>query len=114
MTYFYTTILQTQQSCYRGLIHIFCFFLLLFSLQWDKFKLCTFPLVYGFWKNTSFFFFGYSGYAHRIHELMAVSRELSVIPDRSLIKSHTSRNYISEANYIEFAGVKVLFSKLNA
>ncbi|KAM0940004.1 putative ABC-type fatty-acyl-CoA transporter [Dioscorea sansibarensis] len=49
-----------------------------------------------------------SGYAHRIHELMAVSRELSVIPDRSLIKSHTSRNYISEANYIEFAGVKVV------
>ncbi|XP_039120434.1 ABC transporter D family member 1-like isoform X2 [Dioscorea cayenensis subsp. rotundata] len=49
-----------------------------------------------------------SGYAHRIHELMAVSRELSVIHDQSLIKSHTSRNYISEANYIEFAGVKVV------
>ncbi|KAJ0976938.1 hypothetical protein J5N97_012412 [Dioscorea zingiberensis] len=49
-----------------------------------------------------------SGYAHRIHELMVVSRELSVIHDRSLIKRQASKNYISEANYIEFAGVKVV------
>jgi len=38
---------------------------------------------------------------------MVVSRELAEVPDKSSIQKNSSRNYISEANYIEFAGVKV-------
>ncbi|KAJ6806420.1 ABC transporter D family member 1 [Iris pallida] len=49
-----------------------------------------------------------SGYADRIHELMMVSRNLSTIQDKSSIQNDSNRNYISEANYIEFAGVKVV------
>lgn len=49
-----------------------------------------------------------SGYADRIHDLMLVSRELSETRDKSSIRKNSSRNYISEANYIEFAGVKVV------
>ncbi|OVA14380.1 ABC transporter-like [Macleaya cordata] len=48
-----------------------------------------------------------SGYADRIHELMVISRELSV-RDKSVIQRNGSSNYITEANYIEFAGVKVV------
>ncbi|CAL9054400.1 unnamed protein product [Musa banksii] len=49
-----------------------------------------------------------SGYADRIHDLMIVAKELSATYDRSLIQRSTSGNYISEANYIEFAGVQVV------
>ncbi|CAA2998788.1 ABC transporter D family member 1 [Olea europaea subsp. europaea] len=48
-----------------------------------------------------------SGYADRIHELMGISRELGV-RDASSVKTDGSRNYVSEANYIEFDGVKVV------
>lgn len=47
-----------------------------------------------------------SGYADRIHELMGISRELAA-RDTSSQQSDGSRNYVSEANYIEFDGVKV-------
>lgn len=49
-----------------------------------------------------------SGYADRIHELMVVSRELSALHDKSAMQRNGSRNYVTEANYIEFAGVKVV------
>lgn len=49
-----------------------------------------------------------SGYADRIHELMAISRELSVGNDKSSLQRDGSPKYISEANYIEFAGVKIV------
>lgn len=49
-----------------------------------------------------------SGYADRIHELMVVSRELSTVHDKSSTQNNSSKNYISEANYIEFSGVKVV------
>ncbi|CAL9173750.1 unnamed protein product [Musa hybrid cultivar] len=49
-----------------------------------------------------------SGYADRIHELMIVAKELSAVYDKSSVQRSSSRNYISEANYIEFAGVKVV------
>ncbi|KAK9078104.1 hypothetical protein SSX86_002161 [Deinandra increscens subsp. villosa] len=48
-----------------------------------------------------------SGYADRIHEFMAVSRELSPKDVPSLQKRGT-KNYISQADYIEFDGVKVV------
>ncbi|KAH7565714.1 hypothetical protein JRO89_XS08G0004400 [Xanthoceras sorbifolium] len=48
-----------------------------------------------------------SGYADRIHELMAISRELSV-DDKPSPRRNGGRNYFSEANYIEFTGVKVV------
>ncbi|XP_044501207.1 ABC transporter D family member 1-like isoform X2 [Mangifera indica] len=48
-----------------------------------------------------------SGYADRIHELVVLSRELS-IDDKSSSQRNGSRNYFSEANYIEFSGVKVV------
>ena len=48
----------------------------------------------------------YSGYADRIHELMAISRELSLENEKSSLQRQGSRNCISEANYIEFSGVK--------
>ncbi|GKV25366.1 hypothetical protein SLEP1_g34815 [Rubroshorea leprosula] len=48
-----------------------------------------------------------SGYADRIHELMVISRELSA-DDKSSLQRNGSRNYFSEANYIEFSGVKVV------
>ncbi|KAL8475087.1 hypothetical protein ACS0TY_031493 [Phlomoides rotata] len=48
-----------------------------------------------------------SGYADRIHELMGISRELAV-RDTSSQQSDGSRNYVSEATYIEFEGVKVV------
>jgi len=54
-----------------------------------------------------FFSFG-SGYANRIHELLDVSRELSGLRDRLLSQNSSVGNYISEANYIEFSGVKVI------
>jgi len=38
---------------------------------------------------------------------MAISRELSVGNDKSSLQRDGSPKYISEANYIEFAGVKV-------
>ncbi|RYQ83326.1 hypothetical protein Ahy_B10g101972 isoform A [Arachis hypogaea] len=47
-----------------------------------------------------------SGYADRIHELMAVSRELSLENGKSSLQRRGSRSFISEANYIEFSGVK--------
>ncbi|KAI4345241.1 hypothetical protein L6164_012381 [Bauhinia variegata] len=49
-----------------------------------------------------------SGYADRIHELMAISRELSLVNEKSSLQREGSRNCISEANYIEFSGVKVV------
>ncbi|XP_068658650.1 ABC transporter D family member 1-like [Aristolochia californica] len=49
-----------------------------------------------------------SGYADRIHELMLVSRELSGAHDTSSAQNISNRNYVSEASYIEFAGVKVV------
>ncbi|KAL1366138.1 ABC transporter D family member 1 isoform X2 [Arachis ipaensis] len=49
-----------------------------------------------------------SGYADRIHELMAVSRELSLENEKSSLQRRGSRSFISEANYIEFSGVKVV------
>ncbi|XP_057496579.1 ABC transporter D family member 1-like isoform X2 [Actinidia eriantha] len=48
-----------------------------------------------------------SGYASRIHELVLISRELSV-SDASSLQKYGNRNYVSEANYIEFDGVKVV------
>ncbi|KAK2990477.1 hypothetical protein RJ640_008936 [Escallonia rubra] len=48
-----------------------------------------------------------SGYADRIHELMVISRELSV-HDVSSLQRNGSRNYVTEANYIAFDGVKVV------
>ncbi|XLT39274.1 hypothetical protein HN873_070566, partial [Arachis hypogaea] len=45
-----------------------------------------------------------SGYADRIHELMAVSRELSLENGKSSLQRRGSRSFISEANYIEFSG----------
>lgn len=48
-----------------------------------------------------------SGYAERIHELIAVSRELG-FRDSSSSQRNGSRNCFTEANYIEFSDVKVL------
>ncbi|KAL8234215.1 hypothetical protein R6Q59_020315 [Mikania micrantha] len=48
-----------------------------------------------------------SGYADRIHELMAVSRELSP-KDVPSLQKRGSKNYITQADYIEFDGVKVV------
>ncbi|KAJ6996570.1 hypothetical protein NC653_013238 [Populus alba x Populus x berolinensis] len=53
----------------------------------------------------------YSGYAERIHELISVSRELSNVDKSSLQRSWKCRNYFSEANYVEFFGVKVVTPK---
>ncbi|KAK9726045.1 hypothetical protein RND81_05G186600 [Saponaria officinalis] len=47
-----------------------------------------------------------SGYADRIHELIAVSRELGLRDSAS--QRNGSRNCFSEAKYIEFSGVKVV------
>ncbi|QHO28577.1 ABC transporter D family member [Arachis hypogaea] len=47
-----------------------------------------------------------SGYADRIHELMAVSREPSLKNEKSSLQRRGSRSFISEANYIEFSAVK--------
>ncbi|KAM7275710.1 hypothetical protein ACFE04_017576 [Oxalis oulophora] len=47
-----------------------------------------------------------SGYADRIHELMAISKELAV-GEKSLQRSPT-RNYFSEADFVEFSDVKVV------
>ncbi|KAK7399543.1 hypothetical protein VNO78_10728 [Psophocarpus tetragonolobus] len=49
-----------------------------------------------------------SGYADRIHELMAVSRELSLENERLSMQRQGSRNCISEAKYVGFYGVKVV------
>ncbi|XP_022942560.1 ABC transporter D family member 1-like [Cucurbita moschata] len=46
-----------------------------------------------------------SGYAKRIHELMIVSRELSI---ESSQPATESMNFFSEADYIQFSGVKVV------
>ncbi|KAJ0547205.1 putative ABC-type fatty-acyl-CoA transporter [Helianthus annuus] len=48
-----------------------------------------------------------SGYADRIHELMAVSRELSP-KDVPSLQRRGSKNYITQADYIEFDKVKVV------
>ncbi|XP_057491887.1 ABC transporter D family member 1-like isoform X3 [Actinidia eriantha] len=52
-------------------------------------------------------FSGYCGYADRIHDLMTISREL-IAQDTSSMQRNGSRNYVSEANYIEFDNVKVV------
>ncbi|KAL4378612.1 hypothetical protein GQ457_02G009330 [Hibiscus cannabinus] len=49
-----------------------------------------------------------SGYADRIHELMLISKELSADDKKSPLQSAGSRNYLTEANYVEFSGVKVV------
>ncbi|KAJ6996569.1 hypothetical protein NC653_013238 [Populus alba x Populus x berolinensis] len=56
---------------------------------------------------TNLFVLYHSGYAERIHELISVSRELSNVDKSSLQRSWKCRNYFSEANYVEFFGVKV-------
>nr|XP_027079292.1 ABC transporter D family member 1 [Coffea arabica]XP_027079293.1 ABC transporter D family member 1 [Coffea arabica]XP_027079294.1 ABC transporter D family member 1 [Coffea arabica]XP_027079295.1 ABC transporter D family member 1 [Coffea arabica] len=48
-----------------------------------------------------------SGYADRIYELMAISRELGP-RDVSSSQTNGTKNYVSEANYIEFDNVKVV------
>lgn len=48
-----------------------------------------------------------SGYADRIHELMVISRELGA-HDAPIMQMDRDRNYVSEANYIEFDDVKVV------
>ncbi|XP_058185116.1 ABC transporter D family member 1 [Rhododendron vialii] len=48
-----------------------------------------------------------SGYADRIHELMTISREL-IVQDTPSLRRNGSRNYVTEANYIEFSDVKVV------
>ncbi|CAI9109451.1 OLC1v1009273C1 [Oldenlandia corymbosa var. corymbosa] len=48
-----------------------------------------------------------SGYADRIHELMAITRELGG-RDVSSVQTNGTKNYVSEANYIEFDNVKVV------
>ncbi|KAF5749808.1 hypothetical protein HS088_TW03G00133 [Tripterygium wilfordii] len=48
-----------------------------------------------------------SGYADRIHELMAISRELKS-DGRSTPLNDGSTSYFTEANYIEFSDVKVV------
>ncbi|KVI04747.1 AAA+ ATPase domain-containing protein, partial [Cynara cardunculus var. scolymus] len=48
-----------------------------------------------------------SGFADRIHELMAISRELSP-KDVPSLQRRGSKNYITQADYIEFDGVKVV------
>ncbi|XP_019185646.1 PREDICTED: ABC transporter D family member 1 [Ipomoea nil] len=48
-----------------------------------------------------------SGYADRIHELMVISRELGA-HDVSTLQTNGGRNFVSEANYIEFDDVKVV------
>jgi ABC-type uncharacterized transport system fused permease/ATPase subunit len=48
-----------------------------------------------------------SGYADRIHELMSISRDLGTYEVSSLQRKG-SGNYVTEANHIEFAGVKVV------
>ncbi|KAG1328078.1 hypothetical protein COCNU_01G020120 [Cocos nucifera] len=53
-----------------------------------------------------------SGYADRIHELIFISRELSS-DATSLVLKNASSNYITEASYIEFAGVKVVTPRGN-
>ena len=54
-----------------------------------------------------------SGYADRIHELMLISRELSADDKKSSLQRAGSRNYLTEANYVEFSGVKVFEMILN-
>ncbi|KAI0494410.1 hypothetical protein KFK09_024544 [Dendrobium nobile] len=49
-----------------------------------------------------------SGYADRIHELMVVSRELATARDASSMRNNASTNCFSEADFIEFSGVKVV------
>ncbi|KAJ4898699.1 ABC transporter D family member 1 [Raphanus sativus] len=53
-----------------------------------------------------------SGYADRIHELMAVSRELSG-DDKTSLQRNRSRNYLTEASYVEFSGVKVVGTQIH-
>nr|GLL18862.1 ABC transporter D family member 1 [Ipomoea trifida] len=48
-----------------------------------------------------------SGYADRIHELMVISRELGA-HDVSTLQTNGGRNFVNEANYIEFDDVKVV------
>lgn len=48
-----------------------------------------------------------SGYAGRIYELIVVSRELNS-DDRAYLQKIGSGNYFSEADHVEFSGVKVL------
>ncbi|XP_040937825.1 ABC transporter D family member 1 isoform X3 [Gossypium hirsutum] len=49
-----------------------------------------------------------SGYADRIHELMLISRELSAVDKKPSFQRAASRNYLTEANYVEFSNVKVV------
>lgn len=65
---------------------------------------CTYVLLISMLYD---FHFVYSGYADRIYELVVVSRELSA-DDKSSLQRNGNRNCFSEANHIEFSGVKVL------
>ncbi|TKY60288.1 ABC transporter D family member 1 [Spatholobus suberectus] len=49
-----------------------------------------------------------SGYADRIHKLMAISGELSLENKKFSLQRQGSRNCTSEANYVGFYGVKVV------
>ncbi|KAK4791470.1 hypothetical protein SAY86_031883 [Trapa natans] len=49
-----------------------------------------------------------SGYADRIHELMRISKELSTINDRSILRGNVNQCCFSEADHIKFSGVKVV------
>ncbi|XP_022774962.1 ABC transporter D family member 1-like isoform X6 [Durio zibethinus] len=49
-----------------------------------------------------------SGYADRIHELMLISRELRADDKKPSLQRTARRNYLTEANYVEFSGVKVV------
>ncbi|PPD66946.1 hypothetical protein GOBAR_DD36177 [Gossypium barbadense] len=47
------------------------------------------------------------GYADRIHELMLISRKLSAVDKKPSFQRAASRNYLTEANYVEFSNVKL-------
>ncbi|XP_030527544.2 ABC transporter D family member 1 isoform X2 [Rhodamnia argentea] len=49
-----------------------------------------------------------SGYADRIHELMVISRELSAATEKYSSRGNGNQSCFSEANFIEFSGVKVV------
>ncbi|XP_038994853.1 ABC transporter D family member 1-like isoform X1 [Hibiscus syriacus] len=49
-----------------------------------------------------------SGYADRIHELLLISRELGDDDKKTFLQRAACRNYLTEANYVEFSGVKVV------
>ncbi|KAL4366300.1 hypothetical protein GQ457_05G014560 [Hibiscus cannabinus] len=49
-----------------------------------------------------------SGYADRIQELMLISKELCADDKKASLQRAACGNYLTEANYVEFSGVKVV------